>query len=767
MDGKSLSISRAKGLQALRIEGIEIEGFEGLTGSFKFPAEGLGVGSSPNNAGKSTLARAILTALYGPEIRERPWVEETSAQKNTSIVLHCRRDDGTLLTIANDYSNGSVKLTDTSGIDCTAAVLQDAPPHRLGEKLFNLTRREFSNVAILTNDLAHRIDGDSLLATLLTQGRNVARSSTASSGPGTALPPQELERMHRDIVTELRDRKIEFDRLTDAVERKAADLRQSMTYIEELRAGVDRIGGISAGEPEVEKLGELLEQFRQCGEKRERILRDEVRCRQEWNERSITMQHLAQLQKAFGGLEQTDEEFLENFRQSDTLRRGSQALVKSEARFDETRLAEIHRARKESVRFAPWPFALSAVWILATIVLRLVNVPVFLPIISLLLAVITAGFGAKIFWNAKNLREGERKEIQRTLDLKLAQLDEFEKEQRYASGRLALLADTFKIKTPLETLEVYDQWKKLRPEFVTAQGFQRDREATERELASLREKLESHAAADASKPSGSVIDWETLVHDYERHFEARKEWGWAKDTAAKSETDLETMEQERTALRESIVDALESYGIDSTKGLAEGIERLAIREWSEEAETLSMRRDPPFGFPGDEPDLEEALWQLPLAARTEEIARRFVSHIHEVEVDAGLRLSLKLEPGGPRLQGPALRRAVSPATIDQLGFALRLAVAERVQASGERLPVILDDPLVRADDARYDRALVFLVEDFSKRCQTHLLTCHEMRTRWFLQQHPELRTQIVWMPGPFQPALTITPASTVWAAFLS
>ncbi|HET9887682.1 MAG TPA: hypothetical protein VFR10_09220 [bacterium] len=749
----------------MRIEGIEIEGFEGLTGSFKFPAQGLGVASSPNNGGKSTLARAILTAFYGPEIRERPWVEETSILKQSSIVLHCRLDNGSLIRIANDYSNGSVQVTEANGKDVTALILQDAPPHRLGEKLFNLTRREFAAVAILTDDSVHRVDGDPLMATLLTEGRNVARNN-ATSGKQT-IPVQEIQRRHNELVADLRERRIELDRLTDAMEKKATDMRQNMTYLEELRAEVERIGGGTALEPEdMAKLSELIDQLRKAGEKRDRIRRDEERCHREWKERNITMLRLTQLQGTFGGLQPAEEEFLENFRQSDTLHRGSQALVKTETRFDETRLAEIQKARKESVRFAAWPLALCVVWIIASIILRLVNVPVILPIITLLLALITAGFGAKIFWNAKTLREGERKEIQRQLDLKLAQLSEFEKEQRYAGGRLALMADMFKTKTAQEALELFEEWKKLRPEFITAQGFQREREETDREIAGLLKQLEAYAAADA-KTAGTVTDWQSLLHGFERFFEAQKEWGWSKDTVEKSEMDLATMERERTALRDSIQDVLESCGIDSTKGLADGIERLAVHDFSEEAEIFSFRRDPAFGMPGDEPDLEDALWQLPIASRVEEIARRFVSHVHEVEVDAQLRLSLKLVAGGPRLQGPALRRAVSPATIDQLGFSLRLAIAERVQDLGERFPVILDDPLVRADDARYDRAVEFLVEDFSRRYQTHLLTCHEMRTRWFLQQHPNLHSQVTWLPGPFQPALTTTQESPAWAAFLS
>jgi hypothetical protein len=61
--------------------------------------------------------------------------------------------------------------------------------------------------------------------------------------------------------------------------------------------------------------------------------------------------------------------------------------------------------------------------------------------------------------------------------------------------------------------------------------------------------------------------------------------------------------------------------------------------------------------------------------------------------------------------------------------------------------VFLDDPFVRADDARHDRGVSFLVEDASTRNQIVLMTSHEVRTRWYLHQHPRHRDALVPLSG--------------------
>jgi hypothetical protein len=72
--------------------------------------------------------------------------------------------------------------------------------------------------------------------------------------------------------------------------------------------------------------------------------------------------------------------------------------------------------------------------------------------------------------------------------------------------------------------------------------------------------------------------------------------------------------------------------------------------------------------------------------------------------------------------------------------------------------VFLDDPLVRADDARHDLALDFLVDDASARGQVILLTAQDMRSRCFLHQYPHHLGRIVALTDP-PPATAAAPVS--------
>ncbi len=77
---------------------------------------------------------------------------------------------------------------------------------------------------------------------------------------------------------------------------------------------------------------------------------------------------------------------------------------------------------------------------------------------------------------------------------------------------------------------------------------------------------------------------------------------------------------------------------------------------------------------------------------------------------------------GPHGDHPVRRQSFGARSL--LYLMLRLAtVIEQGEATGVRLPVILDDVLVGLDDDRAERC-IGLLRDFSKQHQTILLTCH-------------------------------------------
>ncbi|GEM_PF-5722083 len=77
---------------------------------------------------------------------------------------------------------------------------------------------------------------------------------------------------------------------------------------------------------------------------------------------------------------------------------------------------------------------------------------------------------------------------------------------------------------------------------------------------------------------------------------------------------------------------------------------------------------------------------------------------------------------------------LSTGAKDQVYLAVRLALADYFSTKGEPIPVILDDPFATADDQRFSRAMEYLTGDVAGGHQVILLTCHEHRHRWWLEE---------------------------------
>ena len=67
---------------------------------------------------------------------------------------------------------------------------------------------------------------------------------------------------------------------------------------------------------------------------------------------------------------------------------------------------------------------------------------------------------------------------------------------------------------------------------------------------------------------------------------------------------------------------------------------------------------------------------------------------------------------------------LSRGTLDQIFLCLRLGLLDHLDQGRERLPLILDDALLRTDDARR-REIYPLLAEVSRQRQVFLLTCQD------------------------------------------
>ncbi|GMU93514.1 MAG: hypothetical protein AMXMBFR4_25720 [Candidatus Hydrogenedentota bacterium] len=116
-----------------------------------------------------------------------------------------------------------------------------------------------------------------------------------------------------------------------------------------------------------------------------------------------------------------------------------------------------------------------------------------------------------------------------------------------------------------------------------------------------------------------------------------------------------------------------------------------------------------------------------IAPRVASLAGRYLDLItggvyREVLLSRDLRISVRI-PQTERLAEDPQRR-LSKGTVDQIYLALRLALVRCLSATGESIPLLLDDPFANYDDARLANALRLLSE-IAKTNQILLFTCRQ------------------------------------------
>ncbi len=92
-------------------------------------------------------------------------------------------------------------------------------------------------------------------------------------------------------------------------------------------------------------------------------------------------------------------------------------------------------------------------------------------------------------------------------------------------------------------------------------------------------------------------------------------------------------------------------------------------------------------------------------------------HHTEVRLDEDLTPRVRMDADG--MYGA---ESLSGGAADQLYFALRVTAGEQLARSGERLPLLLDDPFVQYDAERLDAALD-LVTELAQDHQVLFFTC--------------------------------------------
>ena len=240
-------------------------------------------------------------------------------------------------------------------------------------------------------------------------------------------------------------------------------------------------------------------------------------------------------------------------------------------------------------------------------------------------------------------------------------------------------------------------------------------------------------------------DLDSLGEEIARAEEAREPWTFSDEELVRAGERLEQvieevkeLEKETVRLRSDVEHLSDMITLDQIDGEREGL--------AEELEEVSIRRD----------RLELLASILRRADQTfreahqPDVLRRAGSYLARITGGRYERLACEQGREGPRLEifqagDPFPRPAAPPlssGTLDQIHLALRLALVDHLDDGRERLPLFLDEVLVRWDEGRM-AAAVDLVRDLASRRQVFLFTCHA----WIAGRLAEsLGTRIIEMP---------------------
>lgn len=140
-------------------------------------------------------------------------------------------------------------------------------------------------------------------------------------------------------------------------------------------------------------------------------------------------------------------------------------------------------------------------------------------------------------------------------------------------------------------------------------------------------------------------------------------------------------------------------------------------------------------------------WAAALNQRASTILSRLNPGYEYLRFDDSLGFTVRRADDGRVLEQAEIDACLSTGAKDQIYLAVRLACCLELSRSPEAIPIILDDPLIAADDGRFRCGMRFLVEDMSRSNQVIVLSCHASRhdslrgEAWFEENVAVLRMQ--------------------------
>ena len=119
-------------------------------------------------------------------------------------------------------------------------------------------------------------------------------------------------------------------------------------------------------------------------------------------------------------------------------------------------------------------------------------------------------------------------------------------------------------------------------------------------------------------------------------------------------------------------------------------------------------------------------WAVALNYRASEILSRLNPDYDDLRFDESLKFTVHNVPSDRIIENNEVDSYLSTGAKDQIYLAVKLACCEEL-SERESIPIILDDPLIAADDNRFKSGFEYVTCELSQKHQIIILSCHRSR----------------------------------------
>lgn len=703
----------------MRIDYIHIRGFGRLIDrKYEFPQGPAILILEDNEAGKSTLAAAILAGLCGFPKRKRsgeqmklrdvyqPW-----QSGNYGIEMGLTLDKRTIV-IDRDFSADSITVRDA----LTMKDISSEFDYDIAQSVLYLPRDDFQRIAYINGKQAPTFHASTDLKERLATAIDGSGNETGAETALAAL--QNVRYMGESGPL----------RLETAITRLSRDIEEHKKVIARLESELDAAGDEADALDKLQiRRNILIQDLKYLDQQHRSSKLHEVRKEIELWERN----------KSELGALKTERAKLENYEffpvhRSGELSRASARLSEAQLQLErlekravqldmdaaQAELGDIKRRRSHARKSGQ--LLLVAGVILGITSISMMILRVLSPTLSFtatLAALIIAAVGAVRSMGADGLSADKRAQLLNTIEESTSCQRETEGKQRVIDEELDIIhtilaeADMTGEHSLEEFLQFFEEAKAKHQRF--------------HQISDLLDALQKQTPPP--EHISELMEEETRLLQVCNEIEVTHKPRQLSEIEAELESarsELSRVDEEIMRLERTVGAQVESYR-QSYPRIAEQLhdmrQKLDKLEQFEKATAIARQTLKEVS------DELHRKWSVALNSRAVKILQNVSPEYDDIRFDESMNFTLRRASDGRLLAKNEIDSQLSSGAQDQVYLAARLAICEEISAKGESIPILFDDPLIAADDIRFTGAMHYIIESVTSNHQVIILSCHKNR----------------------------------------